>query len=281
MKRYDLIVSLGSSCGVTMAMRRLYLQTASLPFDWLGSPSLPDVVAMIESDFANWFEKKDFVLWNVSHEKGVIHRFYKNVRTGFGFPHEFSNAEPFETNFERVREKYVRRTDRFRADLSKPGRVLFVYLEPPYAQRLPEAGLIEALDRLRAKFPSADADLLYLYIEPERKEEVETRVSERITSVGLDYRIFHQGRLMHLTETGMLTQCLAGRCALVKPLTEEEIREVRRREREKWLAPFGRNPVMRRINREIHSWYCRLEDYLISQHLLPGDKDIWFTGEGK
>lgn len=281
MKSYDLIVSLGSSCGITMALRSLGLQRQSMPFDWLGSPGLPEVVAMIESDFAGWLEKDDLVLWDVTHEKGVIHRFYKNLKTGFGFPHEFSNAEPFEENYGRVREKYARRVERFRRETGAAKSVLFAYLERPYAPRLPDETLVEMRDRLARRHPAASVDLLYVCVGPDRTAGTVSQVSESVTVVEADYRVFRGNVLMHMTDNGLLARCLAARCSLTHPMTDGERRECRRREREKWLAPYGKNPLARRINRTLHDWYCRLEDYLITQHILPGGRPVWFEGEGK
>lgn len=280
MKKYDQCISLGSSCGATMALRNLDLQGFSLPFDWLYSPGLPQVVSMIEADFGGWFERKDLVLWDVSHEKGVIHRFYKNIKTGFGFPHDFSNAEPFETNYDGVREKYARRTERFARELSVPKRVLFVYLERVDAGRLPDDVLCEMKSRLDRKFPLVTSDLIYIYPEPGRTEAQVSDVSAAITVLGVDYRVYHREKFMHLTNTAMLTQCLAGRAALTHPPTKAALKEAQRREREKWLKPFGTNPLVRRFNRLMQDWYCKLEDYLVEQHLLPGDKAIWYEGDG-
>lgn len=281
MRMYDSIVSLGASCGTTMSLRELGLQNVSSPFDWIGAPGLSGSVSMLESDFAGWFDRDALVLWDVTHEKGVVHRHYKNLKTGFGFPHEFSNAEPFEENYEKVREKYERRIARFLADMDTPKRVLFVYLELSFAPRLPDAELVSLRERLAARFPRITADLLYFYVEPKRSECLETVVSESVTAVGVDYRVFHGDVLMHLTDHAPLIRYLASHCALVNPPSEAERKARRRQEREQWLRPFGKNPLVRRINRKLHEWYCALEDYLVSQHLLPGDKPVWFYGEGK
>ncbi len=106
-------------------------------------------------------------------------------------------------------------------------------------------------------------------------------MSESVTAVGVDYRVFHGGVLMHLTDHAPLVSYLASHCALANPPSPAERKARRRQEREKWLRPFGKNPLVRRFNRKLHEWYCALEDYLIAQHLLPGDKPVWFYGEGK
>lgn len=281
MKTYDSIVSLGASCGTTMTLRDLGLQSVSSPFDWTAAAGLADVVAMIEGDFGNWFERDDLVLWNVSHEKGVIHRLYKNLKTGFGFPHEFSNAEPFERHYEAVREKYERRIARFLSGLGEQKRVLFVYLELSYAPRLPDAELVSLRDRLAAKFPRIAADLLYFYVQPGSSDPLETAVSDSVTAVGVDYRVFHGGVLMHLTDHAPLARYLASHCALANPPSPAERKARRRQERENYLRAFGSNPISRWVNRKVHGWYCALEDYLITQHLVPDRKPTWFNGEGK
>ena len=281
MRTYDSIVSLGASCGVTMSLRELGLQNVSSPFDWIGAPGLPGVVETVESDFAGWFDRDALVLWDVTHEKGVIHRHYKNVKTGFGFPHEFSNAEPFERHYEAVREKYERRIARFLSGMDEEKHVLFVYLERPFAPRLQDAELVSLRERLTAKFPKITADLLYFYAELESHDLHETVVSDSVTAVGVDYRVFHGDVLMHLTDHAPLARYLASHCALANPPSPVERKARRRQEREAYLRKFGVNPFSRWVNRKIHGWYCALEDYLITQHLLPPHKPVWFNGEGK
>ena len=51
MKEYDLAFSLGSSCGVSQALRAAGLQFASYPLDWLGSRDVRRVAKVVAGNF--------------------------------------------------------------------------------------------------------------------------------------------------------------------------------------------------------------------------------------
>ena len=55
MKEYDLAFSLGSSCGVSQALRAAGLQFASYPLDWLGSRDVRRVAKVVAGNFEKLF----------------------------------------------------------------------------------------------------------------------------------------------------------------------------------------------------------------------------------
>ena len=200
MREYDFIFSLGANCAVSMSLRDAGLQFASYPFDWIGSPGLMADVEMVESGFANWFEREDLKLWDVRHEEGAIQRVYRNMRTRFGFPHEFTNAFRFETGYEKAKEKYDRRIARFFKTLGSARRSLGIYLETATCLRLPDETLAEARRRLASQFPGTALDLLYIHEDPSCREPEVVSGSGGVTVVRAHYAKFLGGRPMHTVD---------------------------------------------------------------------------------
>ena len=281
MREYDFIFSLGASCAVSMALRDAGLQFASFPFDWIGSPGLMAEVEMVESGFCNWFEREDLKLWEVRHEEGAIQRVYKNMRTSFGFPHEFTNAFRFETGYEKTREKYDRRIARFMKTLGSCKKALGIYLEVATRRRLSDDTLSEARRRLAAKFPGLSLDLVYFCEDPShRKPEI---VSEKdgVTVVSAHYGKFLGGRPMHTVDRSEIVRFIhenytvAGHdIAAEKARYEAEQKRLRK-------GHWGKGRVERWINRKLFKTYRRLQDYLIAQNLIPGDRPCWFEESDK
>ena len=281
MRTYDFIFSLGANCAVSQALRDAGLQFASFPFDWIGSPGLMSEVEMVESGFANWFERGDLKLWDVRHEEGAVQRVYKNMRTNFGFPHEFTNAFTFEAGYEKTREKYDRRISRFLKTLGSVKSALGIYLEVATRRRLPDETLSEARRRLAAQFPGLELDLVYFYEDPAfRKAEV---VSERdgVTVVRAHYGKFLGGKPMHTVDRSDIVRFIhenftvAGH-DIVGEKARREAEEKRKRK-----GHWGKGRIERWVNRKLFKTYRRLQDYLIGQRLIPGDRPCWFEESDK
>ena len=276
MKTYDFIFSLGASCAVSQSLRDAGLQFASFPFDWIGSPGLLRSVDMVESRFGGWFEKGDLKLWDVRHEEGAVQRVYKNVRTGFGFPHEFTNAFTFEAGYEKTREKYLRRIDRFYRAVGSASRALGVYLELAPRPRLPDEALAEAHGRLSAQFPDTSLDLLYFCEDPAHRDVRVVSESDGVTVAGAHYAKFLGGRPMHTVDRSEIVRFMhenftvAGHdIAAEKARYEAEQKRLRKKH-------WGRGRVEQWVNRKLFKTYRRLQDYLIGQRLIPGDRPCWF-----
>ncbi len=279
MKEYDFIFSLGANCSVTMSLRDAGLQFSSLPLDWIGSPGLVRSCEMVECDFVNWFEREDLKLWDVRHEEGAVQRVYKNMRTGFGFPHEFTNANPIERIYDKTREKYERRIARFRELLSSSRRALGIYLE--YATCLSQSNktLSDVRKRLCAKYPNLELDLMYIHEVPGCREPKVESEKDGVIVVAADYGKFLNGVPMHTVDRSRLVPffqehlTVAGHdIAAEKAQYDAEQKRLRRNY-------WGNGACERWINRKLFRVYRRLQDYLIGQCLLPGDRPCWFEKE--
>lgn len=277
MREYDLVFSMGSTCAVSQSLRALGLQNASFPLDWTASPGVRETAATIAGGFAHWFDRDDLRLWDVTFTGGYIARCYRNIRTGFGFSHDFSNAEPFARHYEAVREKYERRIARFLGDLSAARRILAVYLELPRNPRVSDAALAQALATLRGRCPAAAIDLLYFYVKPDGREPTEDAgTPSGVTAVGLDYRTWHRGRLMHVCDQRGLLAYLRAHVTVPSPVPEQEIRAFEARKKAAAFKALGRSWLARKVNHKLRKAYRDLELYLRGQGIIPDEHPLWF-----
>lgn len=281
MKEYDFAFSLGFSCAASESLRDLGLQRQSLPFDWTGSPSLRASVDMIAGGFAGWFDRDALRLWDVRHEGGFIARVYKNTKTGFGFSHEFSNADPIERAYDAVREKYTRRIARLMRELKTRRRILALYMESPVRPREPDAGIAASLAVLRAQCPQAEVDLVYVCEDESCGRAEGAPGPDGATVVRAHYRTSLGGRPMHICDRSQIVGFLRGNVSVEGAMTESQLKAFDAERRRRLRAALGSNPVNRWINKKLRQWYRDLEVYLVGQHLVPGDRPLWFDGDGK
>jgi len=281
MKTYDFIFSLGYACAVTQALRDIGLQRGSYPFDWIGSGSPLMGARMVANDFFDWFNREDLRLWDVRFEGGFIARVYKNMRTGFGFSHEFSNAEPIEMTYDAVKEKYDRRIARFREKMAVSKRILAIYLEVSRKARTLDADLVETRRILCEKYPHAEIDLLYIYEDETCKTAEVVSSSDGITVVKAHYRTMQDGQVMHIADRRQIVDYLRANVTIVDAMSEAEIRALDAEKRWQLRKRLGRNRLERWVNKKLKQWYRDLEVYLIGQKLMPDDRPLWFDGDGK
>ena len=279
MKEYDFIFSLGASCAVSQSLRDAGLQFASFPFDWIGSPGLVPTVEMIERHFDGWFEKEDLKLWDVRHEEGAIQRVYKNMRTSFGFPHEFTNAFTFEAGYDEAKAKYDRRIDRFYKTVKSARRALGIYLEVATRKRISDETLADVHRRLAAQFPGTFLDLLYFYEDPGHRDVRVVSESGGVTVASAHYAKFLGGVPMHTVDRSEIVMFIhenftvAGHdIAAEKAQYEAEQKRLRKKH-------WGKGRCEQWINRKLFKTYRRLQDYLIGQGIIPGDRPCWFEKE--
>ena len=279
MKEYDFIFSLGATCAVSQSLRDAGLQFASYPFDWIGSPGLLRNVEMVESHFANWFEKEDLKLWDVRHEEGAVQRVYKNMRTSFGFPHEFTNAFTFEDGYDEAKAKYDRRIERFYRDVRSARRALGIYLEAATRLRLSDDAIADAHKRLSAQFPDTSLDLLYFCEDPSHRDVRIVSESGGVTVASADYAKFLDGVPMHTVDRTEIVKFIRENFTVAgHDIAGEKARyeaEQKRLRKKHW----GQGRCTQWINRKLFKTYRRLQDYLIGQKLLPGDRPCWFEKE--
>lgn len=281
MKNYDFAFSLGFSCAASESLRDLGFQKESLPFDWIGAPSIRASVEMIAGGFAGWFDRDALRLWDVRHEGGFIARVYKNMKTGFGFSHEFSNADPLWKTYNSVKEKYDRRIARLQSELRSRRRIMALYIESSVKPRTSDEELLYALSVLRAQCPQASVDLVYVYEDESCKYAEAVAERDGVTMVRAHYLTRLGERPMHICDRRQIVEFLRGSVSVEGALTEAQMKAFDAEKRRKLRESLGTNRVNRWVNKKLRQWYRDLQLYLIGQNLVPGDRPLWFDGDGR
>ncbi len=104
-------ISLGSACQTASSMGKYGLRSWSGPFDWLVTDSLKWVLHYMETDFADFLKKEN------------LERCHENPKTfveresGFIFRHD--HEYPFEDKYDKLKEKYQKKIDRFQEETVK------------------------------------------------------------------------------------------------------------------------------------------------------------------
>ena len=278
-KEYDMVFSLGFSCGTSQALRAAGLQFASYPLDWTGSPGILTSANIVANDFAGWLEAGDLELVDVRHGAGFCTRCYRNRRTGFGFSHEFSDMMPLEESLPMVRGTYVRRIKRFIGQAGEARRMLAVYMELPIRQRAPEDDMVSARRIISERFPQADVDLLYVGVEPGCKNPELREVAPGVFEAGFDYRKYDRGEVTHFIGWEALVPLLRANFRATDPRSDAARHERAALERKmgdlRWGLYQGR--FRRWLNKHAYKTYRSLERLLVERNLVQREGPLWFV----
>ncbi|WP_172136085.1 DUF1796 family putative cysteine peptidase [Adlercreutzia sp. ZJ473] len=116
-RKFEHIVSLGYFCSVALELERFGLRDTSGPFDWVISPWW-GVCQLMNDGFSDLFMPDLF------EQDPTIPEHYRNAKYGIAFYHDFDRWRPFGDQLPMVRDKYVRRIERFYENALEP--TLFV-----------------------------------------------------------------------------------------------------------------------------------------------------------
>ena len=108
---YKNCISLGCACGTASSMSRIGLRNHSGPFDWFVS-DLEPVLKLMETDFSDFMAKEN--LFADADNPLVFHD------RKYGFPCNHDIQHDFETEYEKINQKYMRRACRFMQDIKQP-----------------------------------------------------------------------------------------------------------------------------------------------------------------
>ena len=279
MKDYDLAFSLGFSCGTSQALRAAGMQFASLPLDWTGSPGVVASARIVAGDFAGWFEAEDLELVDVRHGTGFCTRIYRNRKTGLGYSHEFSDFEPFSATYPVVRRTYERRVERFLAMTRECRRMLAVYMELPIRRRAPDEDVAEARRTLAERFPGAEVDLLYVFVEPGRARPEISALCPNVEVASFDYRKYDNGEVTHFIDWGPLVPLLRAnyRVADVRSAAaRDDFAAFKKLSGEMRWGP-DKSRFRRWINKHAYKTYRSLEQLLVRKGLVHREGPLWFV----
>lgn len=276
---YDIAFSLGFSCGCSRALRSAGLQFASYPLDWTGSPGIVASARMIANDFAGWLERDDLELVDVRAGRFGNH-IYRNRKTRFGFPHEFSSFFTFAEAYGPTVEKHRRRIARLMEHVGAAKSVFAAYIERPINQRASDADLVEARRILMEKFPGKSIDIAYFHypLESGGCELSEERVAEGVMAITCDYRRFKNGEIWHEIDYSRIADWLREHVTVIDRRTEAEKdayeRECRSAKRKRFAGAGG--ILQRKINELEYRLYRHLDEALQEKGILPREKALWF-----
>ena len=195
MKKYDFIFSVGRACACSQSLRRAGLQLLSLPWDWLTinpkpeGPDLPIRLHIMETGFSDWLQKDDLVF--VSHHAENGKDQYRNTRYSIVLPHDFPRDVPLDESYPAVKEKYDRRTARFKRLVAEArSSVLAVYMDTPVSSKTDTASCKEAHRRLQALYPHVKVDFLMISLEEGRRFEDRTveDLGDGFTRIAFDFK---------------------------------------------------------------------------------------------
>jgi hypothetical protein len=110
-RQYDNCVSLGWFCGTASSLSKLGLRSQSDPFDWYFSHYWA-VLNQIENDFIDFMVKDNL---EIQEDNDKV---FKDIKYGFVCNHDIQNN--FENEYELIRNKYIRRVERFRETIKHP-----------------------------------------------------------------------------------------------------------------------------------------------------------------
>ena len=161
-KKFDLIISLGEDCACTSYLRRFNLQYNSYPFDWLTGAEFSKRIDLLCNNFERFLNIED--LKNITKKNTNLcdnrTDSYQNNYTNFNFYHDFLKEIPFETMFNKVKEKYERRINRMYSHIETSENILFVWWSRD--KHLENDNLKNAYEKLSKKFKNKSIYLLII-----------------------------------------------------------------------------------------------------------------------
>jgi hypothetical protein len=183
---YDVAFSLGAACACSVALRKAKLQFASFPLDWMAGGTITERASLIATRFDRWLEKEDFEYTGTNPVNGL--GMFRNKRTGMTHLHDFTDS-PIEESYAKVREKYLRRTERLFSLCDNAHRILCVYVSRPAVARSSIGELHDARRLLAETFPTATVDLLHFENMPDcsLRDRRCSKLEEGLFQIEFDY----------------------------------------------------------------------------------------------
>lgn len=158
-RKYDVIFSMGATCGCSQALREAGLQLASFPFDWIGGHDICSKAQLMVDDFPGWFEPG--TLTRIETPKFSKCDWYRD-KFGFTPIHDFPANVPLEDVLPKVRAKYRRRVDRLSRLIDGASRVLVAYFETAGREKASPEDVAEMRSILARRWPGVAFDALIL-----------------------------------------------------------------------------------------------------------------------
>lgn len=112
---FESFVSLGQNCPVAASMSKYGLRSWAGPFDWLITFDFKWILHFMENDFEDFLPRKHLKHLDGNESNGWQ---FMDEQSGFIFLHDYEYA--FEGEYDKLKQKYQRRIDRFLTEIRKP-----------------------------------------------------------------------------------------------------------------------------------------------------------------
>lgn len=223
-RKYDFVFGTGGSCRCSMGLREAGLQLLSFPYDWNPGPDFVTRCSYLAAGFPDWLDRKSLRLENP--EETESHLFYKNVKTGFTFIHDFHAKYSFDEQYSEVCARYERRIARFLGLLERAHRVLVVWVnvnaDGPFS--LDVAAAERGRLALQARWPDKRFDVLvFNFKEGVPYQRAESKENSAVRVVAFDYKDRSPGEDRWMADHRILGKWLKGEYEMDDYRTQEEI----------------------------------------------------------
>jgi len=162
LKKYDVVLGMGSMCSCSQALREAGLQLVSFPFDWNGGPGICGKTDLIMDDFRGFLDRGR--MFRQPEPKFSYNQYWDDDRA-FKYYHDFPMACDFEEELPKVRAKYARRISRMYDLFGKAKNVLLVYIACPDWQDCTVEDAVYCRCRLAERWPGVQFDFLLFHYE--------------------------------------------------------------------------------------------------------------------
>ncbi len=169
LKKYDLIVSIGSRCKISHNLRRYGLQLESFPFDWIYIQNPAVVENLFATNFKNFFKEENLRLRSKQPKFDEV----DDLGTGIYSAHDFDTNRSIHDCYPEVMAKFNRRIAKLKDRLLHAKTVLMVFgAEDNF---ISDEEIIQQFACLQKRFAPRHFDLLYFYL-PENEIEFERKM---------------------------------------------------------------------------------------------------------
>ena len=124
-------------------------------------------------------------------------------------------------------------------------------------------------------------DLVYIYEDPSCREPEVVSESGGMTVVRAHYGKFLDGRPMHTVDRSGIVRFIRENYTVAGHDVAGEKARYEAEQKKLRKLHWGKGRVEQWINRKLFKTYRRLQDYLIGQKLIPGDRPCWFEESDK
>lgn len=180
MKKYDLILPLGSACKTTHNLRKRNLQRESLPFDWILLLDTQVIIQLLRSHFQGFLLRENM---KKKELENTLHDVYVDVSSKIEFWHDFPLNCNFDEMFDEVKRKYKRRIDRMYDDIRHARNILLFRTVIVAEGTLTDEQLLKDYQDFCEIFPNKNVDYIYVNLFHEPCEYQETYFNPHLLKI--------------------------------------------------------------------------------------------------